>query len=220
MEPIRVLIADSHGLRRAGLRALIEDMRGVEVIAEACDGLEALRQIAAHRPDVLLTECEIPVLNGLAVAGCVRRDFPMTKSVLLSVQPADQADLSEAVQAGASGYLAKESGAADLRLAIETVAHGGSFLGPAISDRVSRNGIGAGNGETAVSRILTRRQREILRKMALGQTTKSIARDLGISRKTVETHRAALMERLDIYHVAGLVRYAIRNGLTTLDECG
>jgi DNA-binding NarL/FixJ family response regulator len=142
----------------------------------------------------------------------------MTKSVIVSVNPADQADLSDAVHAGASGYLPKESGAAELRLAIETVAHGGSFFGPAVSDSVSRNGIGAGDGETHLSRTLTRRQREILRKIALGETTKSIARDLGISKKTVETHRAALMERLDIYHVAGLVRYAIKNGLTTLDE--
>jgi len=218
MEPIRVLIADSHVLRRAGLRALIEDMRGVEVVAEACDGLEALRQIASHRPDVLLTEFEMPVLNGLEVAGCVRRDFPMTKSVIVSVNPSDQADLSEAIHAGASGYLPKESGAAELRAAIETVARGGSFLGLAISDRVSRNGSRAGGGETQVSGVLTRRQREILSKIAVGQTTKSIARDLGISKKTVETHRASLMERLDIYHVAGLVRYAIRNGLTTLDE--
>ncbi len=216
MEPIRVLIADSHVLRRAGLRALIEDMVGVEVVAEACDGLEALRQIASYRPDVLLTEFAMPVMNGLAVAGCVRRDFPMTKSVIVSVSPADQADLTEAVHAGASGYLPRESGAAELRLAIETVARGGLFLRPAIADRASGNR--GPDGETQVSRFLTRRQGEILRKIALGQTTKSIAKDLGISKKTVETHRAALMERLDIYHIAGLVRYAIRNGLTTLDE--
>ncbi len=218
MEPIRVLIADSHVLRRAGLRALIEDMGGVEVVAEACDGLDALRQIASYRPDVLLTEFEMPVLNGLEVAGCVRRDFPLTKSVIVSVNPADQSDLSEAVRAGASGYLPKESGAAELRVAIETVARGGSFLRPTIFDRVGRDGGAAANGKTHVSRVLTRRQREILRRIALGQTTKSIARDLGISKKTVETHRASLMERLDIYHVAGLVRYAIRCGLTTLDE--
>ncbi len=218
MEPIRVLIADSHVLRRAGLRALIEDMGGVEVVAEACDGLEALRQIASHRPDVLLTEFAMPVLNGLEIAGCVRRDFPMTKSVIVSVNPADQADLCEAVQAGASGYLPRESGAAELRLAIETVARGGSFLNPAAASRIGGIRREAGDCKIESSRRLTHRQREILRQIALGETTKSIARDLGISKKTVETHRAALMERLDIYHVAGLVRYAIRNGLTTLEE--
>jgi DNA-binding NarL/FixJ family response regulator len=217
MEPIRVLIADSHVLRRAGMRALIAEMGGVEVVAEACDGLEALRQIASHRPDVLVTESEMPVMNGLDVAGCVRRDFPTTKSVIVSANPADEADLSDAVHAGASGYLPKESGAADLRMAIEAVARGGAFLSTALVDRVGRGACAADDSQTHASRNLTRRQREILRRIALGETTKSIARDLGISKKTVETHRASLMERLDIYHVAGLVRYAIRSGLTTLD---
>jgi DNA-binding NarL/FixJ family response regulator len=218
MEPIRVLIADSHVLRRAGLRALIEGMGGVEVVAEACDGLEAMRQIASHRPDVLLTEFAMPLLSGLDVAGYVRRDFPMTKSVIVSENPANRAVLSEAVSAGASGFLPRESGAADLRQAIETVARGGSFLSPPAATRTTGDRRPTGDIATEAARILTRRQREVLCGIAQGQTIKSIARDLGISKKTVETHRAALMDRLGINHVAGLVRYAIRHGLTVLDE--
>jgi len=218
MEPIRVMIADSHVLRRAGLRALVEDMGGVEVVAEACDGLEAMRQIASHRPDVLLTEFEMPVMSGLDVAGYVRRDFPMTKSVLVSGNPADEAGFSEAVSAGASGYLPRESGTADLREAIETVARGGSFLSPPAATPLQCVDRADDECEIQAIAILTRRQREILRRIALGETTKSMAKELGISKKTVETHRAALMDRLGINHVAGLVRYALRSGLTTLDE--
>ena len=173
--------------------------------------------IASHRPDVLLTECEMPVLNGLEVAGCVRRDFPMTKLVIVSVNPADQADLSEVVQAGASGYLPKESGAAELRLAIATVARGGSFLGPAIANGFGGNGSPPDAGKTEVSRILTRRQREILRKIALARP-RSRSPGISASARRRRRRRRALMERLDIYHVAGLVRYAIRERAYDAEE--
>jgi DNA-binding NarL/FixJ family response regulator len=217
MRPIRVLIAGDHAPLRAGIRALLEDLAEVEVVAEACDGSEALRLIEAHAPDVLLTNIALPHLSGLDLAARVRRDFPRTRTIILSAR-SDLECLHRALEAGAAGYLSSSSGIAELRMAISAVAQGQSFLSPAVSRLVINSYIRRGKGDSCAPGLLTPRQREILSMIARGQNTKAMARALGISIKTVETHRAHLMDRLEIRDVAGLVRYAIRDGLATLDD--
>jgi DNA-binding NarL/FixJ family response regulator len=217
MASIRVLIADDHTLLRAGIRALIEYMPDAEVVAEAGNGREALALVEAHHPDVLLTDIAMPGMSGLELAARVNRDFPDVKIIILSVY-SDEEYVCQALRAGASGYLLKDSDTAELGLAIQAVVRGESYLSPAVSKHVISDYVRRTRGETRPVDVLTPRQREILRLIAIGQTTKAIARTLGISVKTVETHRAQLMERLDIRDVAGLVRYAIRTGMIKSDE--
>lgn len=211
MEPIRVLIADDHGLVLAGIRALLQGIDGVEVVAQAGDGREALALVEAHRPDVLLTDIAMPQMNGLDLAERVARELPATRVVILSMHATEEY-ASRALQAGAVGYLLKKSGAAELEIAVRAAARGEIYLSPAVSKQVIANYLRR-TGGTAESEGLTPRQREILRLVAEGMSTKTIARRLGISGKTVEAHRTQLMDRLGIHEVAGLVRYAIRIGL-------
>jgi len=217
MAVIRILIADDHTLLRAGIRALLEGLPGIEVVAEASNGQDALAAAETHRPDIVLTDIAMPLMNGLELAARLGRDFPGIKTVILSMH-SDQEYISRALEAGAVGYLLKESGPAELGLAIQAVSRGDAYLSPAISNQVISEYARRNGTDTRSAGPLSPRQREILRLIAIGQTTKSIARTLGISAKTVETHRAQLMDRLDIYEIAGLVRYAIRIGLATLEE--
>jgi DNA-binding NarL/FixJ family response regulator len=217
MTSLRLLIADDHSLLRVGIRTLLDHLDGIEVIAEASNGHEALALIEQHRPDLVLTDIAMPGLNGLDVAERVSQDFPEIKTIILTMH-SDEEYVCRALRAGAVGYLLKDSGIAELERAIRAIARGESYLSPAVSRRVISDYIRRTGTDIQSTQLLTARQREVLRSIALGQTTKSIARILGISVKTVEAHRAQLMERLEIHDVAGLVRYAIRTGLATLDE--
>lgn len=217
MNAIRILLADDHALLRAGIRALLENISEIEVVAEARDGLEAIQLIETHRPHVALSDISMPSLNGLELVGRVTRDFPDVKTIILSMH-SNEEYVCQAMRAGAAGYLLKDAGTSELKTAILTVARGESYLSPAVSKHVIADYVRRTGSEAGSADLLTPRQREILRYIATGQTTKGIARTLGISAKTVETHRAQLMERLSIYDVPGLVRYAIRTGLVTSDE--
>jgi len=210
---IRILLADDHALLRAGIRALLEDLPGVAVVAEAADGREALALVEAHRPDLLLADIAMPGLGGLEVTARVAEDYPEIGVVILSMYR-DGEYVRKAVKAGARGYLLKDSAIPELELAIRAVARGETYLSPPVSTQVVADYRRLAY-ETALEGPLTPRQREILRLIAEGKTTKSIARSLNISVKTVETHRTQLMDRLDIHDVAGLVRHAIRVGLVT-----
>jgi DNA-binding NarL/FixJ family response regulator len=216
MTMIRVLLADDHNLLRAGIRALLVTMPGIEVVGEAANGLEALGLVEARLPEVVLTDIAMPGLNGLELAARVTHRFPEIKVIILSMH-ADAQYVAQGLRAGASGYLLKDSCTAELELAIRAVAHGDSYLSPAVSKQVIADFVSRPEDDVESLRILTPRQREVLRLIAEGQTTKRIALALDISAKTVETHRAQLMERLDIHDVAGLVRYAIRNGVVKSD---
>ena len=212
MATIRVLLVDDHTLLRAGLRALLSGFEGVEVVAEAADGLQALELAESTRPDLVLTDIAMPKLNGLELAARLGERRPEIRVIFLSMH-LEEEYVREALRVGAAGYLLKDSGTAELEMAIRAVARGQSFLSPAVSTKVMADYQRITKGGGSTDDPLTPRQREVLRFIAEGHSTKAIARRLGLSVKTVETHRAQLMDRLNIHEVAGLVRYAIRAGL-------
>lgn len=214
MKRVRVLLADDHTLVRAGIRSLLETIEGVEVVAECGDGREALDLIAHHLPDLALLDVAMPGLNGIEIARQSSRISPKTKIVILSMHD-DATHVRQAMRAGVSGYLLKGASVTELPLAIEAVLAGQTYLTPKISRHVVHGFLHETGGETDPLESLTQRQREILQLIAEGRSTKEIAGILDVSVKTVETHRARLMESLDIHDVAGLVRFAIRSGLVS-----
>lgn len=219
-KPIRILIADDHALMRAGLRALLMETGGCDIVGEAADGIEAARLIRQLAPEVALVDLTMPGMNGLDVIASASRDAPATRCLALSMHTAEHYVL-EALRAGAAGYVVKDSAPDELHQALKVVAAGGQYLSPAVSGHVLADYLrlvreraeGEGAGE-----VLTSRQRQILQLIAEGHSTREIAGRLSISVKTVETHRAQLMDRLDIHDVAGLTRYAIRAGLIQADS--
>jgi len=224
MTPIRVLLADDHELVRAGFRALLASMSDVDVVAEAQDGRAALELVALHQPDVVLMDITMPGLNGLEATTRIVKDFPRTRVIILSMHASEDHVLL-ALRKGASGYLLKGARLAELDLAVRSVARGEIYLSPAASKHIPTDYLQRGGepkavavGEFRLIDRLTGRQREVLQLIAEGRTVKQIAQILGISVKTAETHRAQIMERLDIHDLAGLVRFAIRAGIIASGE--
>ncbi|PYM25693.1 MAG: DNA-binding response regulator [Candidatus Rokuibacteriota bacterium] len=211
MAPIRVLVADDHALFRAGVRKLLQSFEGVEVVGEAGDGQEALELSGAQRPDVLLMDIGMPRLNGVEAAARLTREGSRPRVIILSMHTGEEHVL-RAIRAGAAGYLLKDAKPPELEAAVRAVARGEIYLSPAIS-RYVVDDVRRGGAESGPLDRLTPRQREVLQLIAEGNTTKAIASRLGLSVKTVETHRAQLMERLDVHDVAALVRLAVRLGL-------
>lgn len=210
---IRILLADDHALVRQGLRSLLETIGDFEVIGEASNGREALGLIRKFAPDVALMDISMPELNGLDATAHALRDRPDLKVIVLSMH-ATEAYVLEALRAGARGYLLKDSDASELERAIRAVARGERYLTPAVSHHVIDRFMKAERGDAATQReALTPRQREVLQLIAEGKSTREIAERLHLSIKTVETHRSQLMQRLEIFDVAGLTRYALRIGL-------
>jgi DNA-binding NarL/FixJ family response regulator len=203
-----VLIADDHVLVRAGIRALVEKQSNMEVVAEASNGREALALLRHHQPDVVLMDISMPELNGLEAIRQVTEELPNVQSLILSMH-ADEEHVWQALQAGASGYLVKGGSLAELELAINAVARGQTYLSPVISRHVISQYVDRTTGQTFET-ALTPRQKEILQLIAEGKNTKQIALILDISAKTVESHRAQLMKRLEARDIASLVRHALR----------
>ena len=214
MQVIRVLLADDHTLVRAGFRRLLEGIPGIQVVGEASDGREALEMIEAKRPDMVLMDIGMPGLNGLEVTARVTHDLPGIRVIILSMH-SDKEYVLKALRAGASGYLLKDADINQFEMAIKAVAEGETFLSPSISRHVISDYVHRVGSESSPREELTPRQREILQLIAEGRSKQDIAQMLGVSLKTVETHRDQMMERLGIYDVAGLVRYAIRTGVVT-----
>jgi DNA-binding NarL/FixJ family response regulator len=211
-----VLLADDHTLVRAGLRALLEALPEVSAVIEASDGREALAAVAEHKPAVVLMDIAMPELNGLEAAAMVSRDHPETRTIVLSMHGTD-AYVLQALRAGAAGYLLKDAAAEELPLALRAVLRGEIYISSAVS-RVVVTGFLAGMaaadaGARGPVEALSARQREILQLVAEGKSIKEIAYRLSLSVKTVETHRRQVMERLQIFDVPGLVRFAIRHGI-------
>jgi DNA-binding NarL/FixJ family response regulator len=216
VKPIRIILADDHALVRAGVRALLNKLENVDVVAEALDGREALAAIKLHQPDLVLMDISMPGLNGLEAAARATRDFPSTRIIMLSAHAGEEY-VGQALRAGAAGYLIKDAAPAELELAINAVARGETYLSPAVSKHVISDYVRRVGGEAGSLELLTPRQRETLQLIAEGRTTKEIARLLHVSVKTIETHRAQLMDRLDMHDVASLVRFALRVGLVKND---
>jgi DNA-binding NarL/FixJ family response regulator len=215
MKAIRTLIADDHALVRAGIRALVEKIKGVTVVAEAGKGSEALKLISDLKPDLVLLDITMPDGNGFDVLHHVSKNFSDTRIIVLTVHEAGEYAI-RALREGAAGFLPKSAASTELEQAIHTVMKGEIYISPETSRKTLLE-YGKGVTKRDLLANLSPRQREVLRLIAEGRTTKQIAQVLEISVKTVETHRAQLMERLDIHDVAGLVRYAIIVGLIEVE---
>ncbi len=212
MTNIRVVLADDHTLVRAGIRGLLEGLQGVEVVGEAGDGTEAMRRAEELRPDIVLLDVGMPGLNGLEAAARIMAIDGAIRVVILSMHASEEYVL-RALRAGCAGYLVKASAVTELEIAVRAVARGETYLSPVVSRRVVEDYVNRSGGATDPLDALTPRQREILQLVAEGHTSKDIAQRLGLSFKTVETHRSQIMERLGLHDVAGLVRFALRVGL-------
>ena len=208
----KVLMADDHALVRAGIRSLLESLPGVRVVAETGDGLEAIELVRRNPPDVILLDVTMPGLNGLEAAARIVQLGVPTRVLMISMH-ASPDYAARAFAAGALGYLNKDAAFDELSEAIDEVCAGRRYLCRAIDDGVVRGLERRAGGSATGIDVLTPRQRQILQMVAEGQGTRQIAERLFLSVKTVETHRAQLMQRLDIHDVPGLVRFAMRNGL-------
>ena len=213
----RVLIADDHTIVRQGLRAILNGEPDMEVVGEAADGREALKKAAALRPDIVVLDISMPKLNGLEVTQRLLREAPRAKVIALTMHSSEEYVYS-LLKAGVRGYLLKESAASDLVEALRVVRRGGTYLHPSISMKVVNEYL---KGPDPASRIashdgLSGRECEVLRLIAEGYTSKEIASQLDLSVKTVEAHRTRIMEKLRIHNVAGLTRYAISRGISSL----
>jgi DNA-binding NarL/FixJ family response regulator len=214
---VEILIADDHKLMREGLSSLLSQQPEIHVVAQAKTGREAVQLTERHSPDVVVMDVSMPDLNGIDATRQIISRRPRTKVVALSMH-SDRQFVAEMFRAGASGYLLKDSAFEDLASAIRAVAKNETFIAPRISGFSLEDYAFTQAGEPLIAPRLTQREREVLQLMSEGKGTKEIAGQLGLSAKTVETHRQHLMDKLEIYSVAELTKFAIREGLTTLDH--
>jgi DNA-binding NarL/FixJ family response regulator len=215
MAPFRILLADDHEVVRAGLRALLEEQNGWEVVAEAVDGREAVDKATKLKPDAVVIDIAMPSLNGLEAVRQIIKAVPHTKVLVLTMYDSDPL-IQQVLQAGARGYLLKSDAGRDLVSAIDALRRNKTFFTPKVSQMVLEGYLDKGPKEKkevgeAESLRLTSRQREIVQLLAEGKSSKEVAAVLGLSVKTAETHRANIMRKLDCHSVTELVRYAIRN---------
>ena len=213
MPQVRILLADDHTLVRQGLRKLLEERPDWEVVAEAADGREAVRLAEQHRPDVAIVDVAMPLLNGIEATRQITRRVPETRVLVLSMH-ADEAYVRQILQAGGTGYLLKDSADVDLLQAVSETSQGRSFFSPSIAgvmlDTYRRQGDG---GASDRFDTLSEREREVFQLIAEAKTNKEIAALMHVSPSTVETHRAHLMEKLDLHSAAEIVLYAVRRGV-------
>lgn len=215
---IRILLADDHTLVRNGLRAMVDRHPDLEVVGEASDGRSALRAARELEPDVVIVDISMPGLNGIEATRQITADLPAAKVVVLSMH-ADRRFVREALAAGASAYLLKASAFEDVVKAIEAVTADRFFASPEIADVVVEDYVRHLNRPGPAPRSpLTPREREVLQLLAEGNSTRQIASTLHVSVNTIDTHRRRIMEKLDLHSVAELTKYAIREGLTSVDS--
>jgi DNA-binding NarL/FixJ family response regulator len=214
---IRILLADDHKITREGLRSLISKQSDMEVVAEAKNGRDAVGLAKELRPDVIIMDVSMPGLNGIEATKQILSEDENVKVIALSMH-SDNLFVSEMLKSGASGYMLKDCAFEELDRAIREVVRGNTYLSPTISGVVVEDYLRKLNkSDSGESSILSNREREVLQLLAEGQSTKQIGLKLFISAKTVETHRRQIMNKLDMYTVAELTKYAIRKGLTSLD---
>ena len=215
MKKITVLLSDDHTLLREGMRLLLEKESDIQVVGEAANGQESVRETKRLRPDVVVQDLAMPLLNGLGAARQIADEVPSAKVLILSAYSDDQY-IEHAIEAGAAGYLMKETVGTDLLRAIREVAKGNAFFSPPIAKRMLKQWQGKsldGDPVRTKTTLLTSRQTEVLQLIAGGHATKQIAGLLSLSIKTVEKHRQDLMNMLNIHNVASLTRYAVSSGV-------
>ncbi|PNA06018.1 MULTISPECIES: response regulator transcription factor [unclassified Pseudomonas] len=215
-----LLLVDDHSLIRAGVRALVLDLPGYAVIGEANDGSQLLEMVELLSPDIVLLDISMKETGGLEALQRLRRVRPHAKVLILSMHT-DPALIMQALESGAHGYLLKDTTATELEHALEALRNNERYLSPAIAHTVINQALTRNlkqQPEVAESHNLTARQLEILRLIVRGKSTREIANGLGLSIKTVETHRSQIMKRLQIYDVAGLVLFAVREQIISLDD--
>lgn len=211
---MKLVIADDHPLMRAGLRTVLASQKDITILAEASDGRAALEAIRQHKPDVAVLDIQMPLLSGLEVARQLVAEKSRTALVMLTLHR-EQLDLQEALEAGVTGYVLKDDASTDLVDALRSAARGEMFVSPKLTGLLVRS---LRRGEEGPAAALTQREREVLRHLAEGMRSKEIAAALGLSTKTVESYRAALMDKLNIRSIAGLVKYALKHRLTDLGQ--
>jgi DNA-binding NarL/FixJ family response regulator len=212
-KPVRILLADDHPIVRAGIRGELEKIPGIEIVGEADDGREAIEMIGSCNPDLVFMDISMKGLNGLEATARISREFPNVRVVILSMHQNEEY-FWQALKAGAAGYLLKKAATTEIATAVSRVSQGEIYLTKEMSNRlVKKLPLQQIAHQKTPLETLTARQREILQLIAEGQTTKAIALILKVSPKTVEYHRAKLMERLNIFDIPGLVRFAIKSGL-------
>lgn len=213
--PQRALLVDDHGLVRSGIRQMIESMtEDTIIVGETNSGRDALKLLDRLRINLVITDLSMPDMDGIALIKAVRKRKPNVKCIVLSMHTNNEY-VAAALQAGACGYLNKNASAEELLQALQSAREGEHYLHPSIAGSV----VEMLRGSEALANpldVLSARQREVLKLLAEGSTTREIAEKLSVSAKTVETHRAQLMERLDVHTIPDLVRFAIRHGLVEL----
>jgi DNA-binding NarL/FixJ family response regulator len=216
VKKLRILLADDHVVMRTGLRALLERQPNLEVVGESENGRETVELAASLRPDVVVMDIGMPMLNGIEATKTIVTQSPTTAVVILSMH-ADESYVMRALKAGARGYLLKDSGAADLISAIHAVSQNKSFLSPKVIRILAEDYVRVLKQKGAVDTydLLTGREREILQLLAEGKANKEVATDLNISPYTVETHHSHILQKLNLHNSAELVLYAVRKGLIT-----
>jgi DNA-binding NarL/FixJ family response regulator len=213
---VTVLLVDDHPMIRQGLHNLLSDVPEFQIIGEAGDGLEALREIELKKPDVLVVDMMMPNLNGLEVLLQTKKLSPRTRTIIFSMQSAD-AYVVEAIRAGAAGYILKDTGPSEIVDAIHSVMRGDRYLSTQLRERFEKNGIRVDEAPLDMYQVLTMREREIIQMVAEGKSSNQIGNKLGISPRTVEIHRGNLMKKLNLKNRAELILYAIKHGILTLD---
>lgn len=216
--PIRIVLADDHHVIRQGLRTLLESQDDIEIVGETSDGISTVEMARELSPDVVVMDVTMPDLNGVEATRQILSQAPNVHVLGLSMHE-DRAIVSEMLRAGASAYLLKSCAANELRRAIREVVAGHAYLSPSVANDVIQGFVNkdTNQGKASVFNALTPREREVLQLLAEGSNPKEIAKRLHISVKTVQTHRQHIMEKLDTHNLADLTKYAIREGITSLD---
>lgn len=216
---IRVMLVEDHTIVRKGIKALLKESDNIEVVAEAQDGQEAIQLASSIRPDVIVMDITMPRLNGIEATRQIRDKFPDINVVILTMY-ADEAYIFQSLRAGVSGYLLKHTAPQELVLAINAAFQGGAYLSPSISRTIIEEYLQSNEREEHMSRLdsLTNRERQVLQLIAEGFRSGDIANQLFISEKTVRTHRARLMNKLNIHSVAELTQFALRHGVVAFEE--
>lgn len=216
VQKIRILIVDDHPVVRKGLCSCLSSKPHLQIVGEACDGNDAVRKVKELQPDIVLMDVQMPHMDGLQVTESLRKEAPKVKVLILSMQT-NRESVLRIIKAGARGYVLKDAPTEDLMRAIEAVSSGEAFFSPHVAQIALNQYVSESDKENPLAK-LSEREREVLALIAEGKSNKEIAMHLGIGVRTIETHRERIMRKLNIHSIAGLTKFAIANGIVSLDQ--